>query len=96
MSPAAFLQGSGLGTVLFNIFIDDLDRGGECAINNFDDDNNLGGAVDSLTEQDALQRDRGRLECWAMFNGMEFKKNKCRILHLGWSNARHKYKVGEK
>ena len=24
-----------------------------------------------------------------------FSKNKCQILHLGWSNARHKYKWGE-
>lgn len=95
MSPAAFLQGSGLGTVLFHIFIDDLDRGSECTINDFDDDNKLGGAVDSLMEQDALQRDLGRLECWAMINGMEFKKNKCWLLHLGWSNARHKYILGE-
>lgn len=57
MSPAAFLQSSGLGLVLSNIFIDDLDRGGECPINNFEDKNNLGGADDSLKEQDALQRD---------------------------------------
>ncbi|PKU26995.1 hypothetical protein llap_22701 [Limosa lapponica baueri] len=26
---------------------------------------------------------------------MKFNNNKCRILHLGWSNNGHKYKLGE-
>lgn len=95
MSPAAFLQGSGLGTVLSNIFIDDLDRGGECTINSFEDNNKMGGGDDSLKEQDALQGDLGRLEHWAMVNGKEFKKNKSQSLHLGWSDARHKYELGK-
>ena len=30
-----------------------------------------------------------------MINGMKFNKSKCRILHLGRSNAGHKYKSGE-
>ena len=30
-----------------------------------------------------------------MINGMKFNKSKCWILHLGWSNAGHKYKLGE-
>jgi len=25
---------------------------------------------------------------------MKFNKNKCWILHLGWSNGRNKYKLG--
>lgn len=95
MSPAAFLQGSGLGTVLFSIFIDDLDRGGECTINSFEDNNKMGDTDDTLKEQNALQVDRGRLEHWVMVNEMEFKKNKSQILHLGWSNARHRYELGK-
>ena len=30
-----------------------------------------------------------------MINGMKFNKSKCQILHLRWSNAGHKYKLGE-
>ncbi|KAK4826800.1 hypothetical protein QYF61_011608 [Mycteria americana] len=47
------------------------------------------------TGQEALQRDLNRLEHWAIINGMKFNKKKCRILHLGWSNGEHKYKLGE-
>jgi len=30
-----------------------------------------------------------------MINGMKSNKSKCRILHLRWSNARHRCKLGE-
>jgi len=30
-----------------------------------------------------------------VITGMKFNKSKCHILHLGWSNAGHKYKLGE-
>jgi len=42
-----------------------------------------------------LQRELDRLEHWAVINGMKFNKTECWILHLGRSNAGHKYKWGE-
>ncbi|KAK4818480.1 hypothetical protein QYF61_014210 [Mycteria americana] len=43
----------------------------------------------------AQRRDLDSLEHWAMINGMKSNKSKCRILHLGQSNTRYKYKLGE-
>ncbi|KAK4826204.1 hypothetical protein QYF61_006148 [Mycteria americana] len=83
------------GPVLFNIFINNLDAGVECIISKFADDTKLGGDVDSLEGQEALQMDLDRLEHRAMINGVKINKSKCWTLHLGQSNVRHKYKLGE-
>jgi len=80
-------QRSVLGPVLFSLFINDLDE-------EFADDTELGGVVDTPAGCTAIQRDLDRLESWAERNLMKFNKGMCRVLHLGKNNPMHQYGLG--
>jgi len=85
---SAIPQGSLLGLVFFNILVGNIDIGIECNLNRFADDIKQNGAVHTLEERDAIQRDLDRLERWAHANLMRFNKVKCKVLHLDQSNLR--------
>jgi len=87
-------QGSVLGTVLFNVFVGNMGSGTECTRSNFANNTKLCGVVDTLEGKDAIQRDLDRLERWACTNRIKFNKAKCKVLHMGWGNPTHKYRLG--
>ncbi|PKU47466.1 rna-directed dna polymerase from mobile element jockey-like [Limosa lapponica baueri] len=78
------------GPVLFNI----MERGTECTLSQFANHTKLCGAVNMLEGRDAIQRDLDRLERRTGANLMKFNHAKCKVLHLGHGNPKHKHRLG--
>ncbi|GAB0183882.1 hypothetical protein GRJ2_000853500 [Grus japonensis] len=88
-------QGLVLGPALFNIFIGKMQSGIKGTVSKFANDTELCGAVNMMEGRDAIQRDIDRLERWACANCLKFNKAKCKVLHAGWHNPKHNYRLGE-
>lgn len=81
-------QGSHLGPLLFNVFINDI---GECFHNSkyclFADDLKIFKAVKSSTDSILLQHDLDRLILWCQRNNMDLNVAKCFFIHFSRKNS---------
>jgi len=88
-------QGSVLGPLLFNIFINDLNSKIECTLSKFAEDTMLSSVVDTPEGQDNIQRDLDKLDQWASVNLRRFNKANCKVMYLGQGNAHYQYRLGD-
>jgi len=86
-------QGLVLVSVLFTIFVGDMDSGTGFTLSKFANVTKLCSTADMLEERDGIQRDLDRLERWARANLMKFNKVKCKILHMGQGIPKHIYRL---
>jgi hypothetical protein len=86
-------QGSVLGPILFNIFINDLDDTATARqlLKKFADDTKIGQIIESLSDAQELQATLDRLCEWAATWGMAFNVAKCHVMHVGRHNIGAEY-----
>uniref|UniRef100_A0A8C3F3S5 Reverse transcriptase domain-containing protein n=1 Tax=Chrysemys picta bellii TaxID=8478 RepID=A0A8C3F3S5_CHRPI len=79
-------QGSVLGPILFNLFINDLEKGVNSEVAKFADDTKLLKIVKTKADCDELQKDLTKLSDWATKWQMKFNVDKCKVIHIGKNN----------
>ena len=86
-------QGSVLGPLLFLIYINDLDSGVSSIISKFADDTKLGGNALTIGDCERIQKDLDNLSMWSEKWLLKFNKDKCKVMHIGYNNSNHSYKL---
>ncbi|CAM4607019.1 unnamed protein product [Lepidochelys olivacea] len=82
-------QGSVLGPVLFNLFINDLEKGVNSEVAKFADDTKLLKIVKTKADCEELTK----LSEWATKWQMKFNVDKCKVMHIGKNNPNYKYNM---
>jgi hypothetical protein len=84
-------QGSGLGPVLFLIFINDLPEVVHNLIKLFADDTKIYAVANNENQRQDLQEDLAELCKWSDRWKLKFNASKCKIMHFGCNNNQYKY-----
>ena len=89
---SSVVQGSVLGGILFDLFIDDIDDETiQAFLRKFADDTKVAKLIESLKDAEEMQRMINRLAEWANRWGMAFNVKKCKVLHFGRKNPKQRY-----
>ncbi|CAM5077649.1 unnamed protein product [Natator depressus] len=86
-------QASVLGPVLFNIFINDLEKGVNSEVAKSADDSKLLKVIKSQTDCKELQKDLSKLGNWATKWQMKFNVDKFKVTHIGKQNPNYIHKM---
>ena len=81
-------QGSVLGPILFVIFINDLPEGLKSVCGIFADDTKI---HNKCEYHSTIQSDISKLEIWSETWQLYFNNGKCKCVHYGHNNPKHKY-----
>ena len=81
-------QGSVLGPILFVIFINDLPEGLKSVCGIFADDTKI---HNKCKYHKTIQSDITKLEAWSETWQLYFNNGKCKCIHYGYNNPKHKY-----
>ena len=94
---SSVLQGSVLGGILFNLFVDDIDdaiRDLLTLIFKFADDTKLAKIIRNIQDAIQMQKNLDDLSRWAEKWKMAFNAKKCKVIHYGTRNIRFEYRLG--
>ncbi len=93
---SSLVQGSVLGPVCFTMYINDLDIGVQSEISKFADDTKVICPIRNDRDQQRIQQDLDMLVTWARKWQMKFNVGKCSVMHFGYNNPKHRYRMDGK